>query len=108
MLLESQGFKVNSMYIQALCRDFGVRISAERGIDKQLYIIPINKISDRWLVRYFNHKADVLRQTRETKVLPPICSARERWKDRKCLDYCDVANQCPYGARLRSARGRAS
>lgn len=108
MLLESQGFKVNSMYIQALCRDFGVRISAERGIDKQLYIIPINKISDRWLVRYFNHKADVLRQARETKVLPPICSARERWKDRKCLDYCDVANQCPYGARLRSARGRAS
>ena len=88
------------MYIQALCRDFGVRISAERGIDKQL--------SDRWLVRYFNHKADVLRQARETKVLPPICSARERWKDRKCLDYCDVANQCPYGARLRSARGRAS
>ena len=108
MLLESQGFKVNSMYIQALCRDFGVRISAERGIDKQLYIIPINKISDRWLVRYFNHKADVLRQARETKVLPPICSARERWKDRKCLDYCDVANQCPYGARLRSAHGRAS
>lgn len=108
MLLESQGFKVNSMYIQALCRDFGVRISAERGIDKQLYIIPINKISDRWLVRYFNHKADVLRQARETKVLPPICSARERWKDRKCLDYCYVANQCPYGARLRSAHGRAS
>ena len=108
MLLESQGFKVNSMYIQALCRDFGVRMSAERGIDKPLYVIPINRISDRWLVKYFNHKANVLRNAKKTNILPPICSARERWKDRKCLDYCDVANQCPYGARLRSARGRAS
>lgn len=104
MLLESQGFIVREMYIQALCRDFGVRISAERGIDKPLYVIPIKRISDRWLIRYFNHKAFVLRKAMEVNILPPICSARERWKDRKCLGYCDVADVCPYGSRIKAEK----
>ena len=39
LLLEHQGFKVNKMYIQALCRDSNLRIAKERGIDKTVYII---------------------------------------------------------------------
>ena len=100
MLLERAGFKVNRMVIQALCRDASLRISQERGINKPVYIIPINKISDRWLTRYFQHKAKLLSEAIATKTLPPVCSFRERWNDRKCLDYCAARENCPYAQKL--------
>lgn len=96
ILLEQQGFKVNKMFIQAICRDSNLRIANERGIDKAVYIIPINKISDSWLKKYFNHKAKILRNAISTNTLPPVCSPRERWHDRKCLDYCAARQNCPY------------
>ena len=100
MLLEAQGFKVSKMYIQALCRDSNLRIAAERGIDKTVYIIPINKISDYWRKIYFNHKAKLLRVALQTNSLPPVCSHRERWGNRKCLDYCAARDNCPYAQSL--------
>ena len=101
LLLESQGFKVNRMFIQALCRDYNLRIAAERGIDKTVYIIPINKISDHWLKKYFNHKAKLLRDALQSQSLPPVCSHRERWGNRKCLDYCAARENCPYAQSLK-------
>ena len=104
MLLERAGFKVNRMMIQALCRDSGLRIAHERGITKSVYIIPINKISDHWLTRYFQHKAKLLRRAIETKTLPPICSFRERWGNRKCLGYCAARENCPYAQKLTATK----
>jgi len=101
MLLEAQGFKVSKMYIQALCRDSNLRIAQERGIDKAVYIIPINKISDHWLKKYFNHKAKLLHEALENHTLPPVCSYRERWGNRKCLDYCAARENCPYAQSLK-------
>ena len=100
LLLERAGFKISRMYIQAICRDASLRIAAERGIDKSVYIIPINRISDCWLTRYFQHKAKLLSKAIATKTLPPICSFRERWGNRKCLDYCAGRENCPYAQRL--------
>ena len=100
MLLERAGFKVNRMFIQALCRDLGLRIAAERGITKSVYIIPINKISDHWIQLYFQHKAKVLRDAISSNTLPPVCSVRERWNDRKCLGYCAARENCPYAQKL--------
>ena len=100
MLLERAGFKVNRMVIQALCRDASLRIAQERGINKPVYIIPINKISDHWLNRYFRHKSKVLRDAISTNTLPPVCSFRERWNDRKCLGYCATRENCPYAQKL--------
>ena len=101
MLLEKQGFKVSKMFIQAICRDSNLRIAQERGIDKTVYIIPINKISDCWLKKYFQHKAKILKNALKTKILPPICSHRERWNDRKCLDYCAARENCPHAQKLK-------
>lgn len=102
LLLERAGFKISRMYIQAICRDASLRIAAERGIDKPVYIIPINKISDHWLTRYFQHKAKLLREAIKSKTLPPICSFHERWGNRKCLGYCAARENCPYAQRLQS------
>ena len=104
MLLERAGFTVNRMVIEALCRDSGLRIAQERGITKSVYIIPINKISDHWLTRYFQHKAKLLRNAIESKTLPPVCSYRERWGNRKCLGYCAARENCPYAQRLISRK----
>ena len=104
MLLERAGFKVNRMVIEALCRDSGLRIATERGITKSVYIIPINKISDHWLQLYFQHKAKLLREAIATKTLPPICSYRERWGNRKCLGYCAARENCPYAQKLTATK----
>ncbi len=101
ILLEKQGFEVNTMYIQAMCRDGSLRIANERGIDRNIYIIPINKISNHWLTRYFKHKAKVLNESMITRSIPKLCSARERWHDRKCLGYCDVADYCDYAMAIK-------
>ena len=100
MLLERAGFKVSRMYVQAICRDASLRIATERGIDKPVYIIPINKIGDSWLTSYFRHKAKVLSEAITTNTLLPGCSFRERWNDRKCLSYCAARENCPHSKSL--------
>lgn len=97
ILLEKQGFNVNKMVIQAICRDTGLRISTERGINQSVYLLNINKISDTWLTRYMKYKANKLQQALDKKELPRSCTPKETWQDRKCQDYCVVAENCPYG-----------
>ena len=102
MLLEAQGFRVEKMEIQAMCRDYGLRIAAERHITKPIYLIPIPRISDGWLDRYMKAKSACLQSALKSRSLPPICRPRERWNGRKCLAYCPVASSCSYGASLRT------
>ena len=104
MLLEQAGFIVKRMVIEALCRDNSLRIASERGINQAVYLIPINRISDLWLTRYFAAKARRLQEAMKTKKLPPVCSARERWHNRKCLDYCDARQHCPYAQEINVMR----
>ena len=99
-LLEKEGYPVRRMVIQALCRDSNLKTAVERGITEKSYLIEINKISDYWLQKYFSKKATMLREAMETRELPPICTPRERWNDRKCLDYCAARENCPYARRL--------
>lgn len=82
------------MVIQALCRDSGLRIAAERGITESVYLIPIHKISDHWLTQYIKAKAHRLEKALHTQEVPSLCSAKETWHGRKCNGYCPVAEQC--------------
>ena len=100
LLCEKAGIKVDRMYIQAICRDAGLRIATERGIDQTIYIIPIHRISDHWLRLYFQTKAKRLSRAMQDHKLPPVCSAKERWNDRKCLGYCAARENCPYAKAL--------
>ena len=101
ILLEQKGFKVKDMKIQAFVRDYNLRMAAERNITSPVYIIKINKISDHWVKLYMATKAKRLKEALESKTLPPVCSAKERWADRKCLDYCAVAEYCPHALALK-------
>ena len=108
ILLEQRGFKVESMKIQAFCRDFSLRIAEERNIRRQVYIININKISDRWIKLYMETKAKRLKEALEKGYLPQLCTPKERWNDRKCKDYCAVAGNCPYGRMVKAGMKQAA
>ena len=108
ILLEQAGFKVKDMVIQALCRDYSLRMAAERNITRPLYLIKINKISDHWIRWYMSAKAKKLKRSMSEHHLPARCSARERWHDRKCQSYCDVAEFCPYGRLMKRVADRAA
>ncbi len=101
MLLEQAGFVVKRMVIQALCRDNNLRTASERGITQAVYLIPIQRISDHWLTKYFTAKAKRLQEALDTKKLPAVCSARERWNNQKCLGYCDAREHCEYAREIK-------
>lgn len=103
ILLEEKGYKVERMEIQALCRDFNLRMAAERNITSPIYLIHINKISDRWVKLYMKTKVERLNKALQTGKTQYICSNKERWQDRKCKDYCVVTENCPYGRQFKQA-----
>lgn len=96
MLLEKDGFKVNKMIIQVFCRDYNTKMAQDLGITNPVYIIKVNKISNYWLKLYFRTKYERLKKALETKIPSKVCNFRERWGNRKCQDYCDVKEHCPY------------
>ena len=104
ILLEQRGFNVDRMEIQAMCRDYSLKVASERNITKPVYIIHINKISDYWVKLYMETKAKRLKDALAKGYLPKLCSAKERWQDRKCRDYCAVAENCPYGRMIKHSR----
>ena len=101
ILLEERGFKVNRVEVQALCRDFNLRVASERNITSPVYIIHINKISDIWIKKYMKAKAKRLNEALIKGKTSHICNSKERWHDRKCKDYCSVASFCPYGKQFK-------
>ena len=94
LLLEEHNFKVDDMYIQLYVRDYSVRISSERNITQPMYLLHINKISDHWLKAYFSAKKEHLAAALNDKIAPAFCSHRESWHGRKCVNYCDVHEEC--------------
>ena len=104
ILLEQRGFTVDRMEIQAMCRDYSLKVASERNIIKPVYIIHINKISDHWVKLYMETKAKRLKDALAKGYLPKLCSSKERWQDRKCRDYCAVAENCPYGRMIRYSK----
>ena len=109
MLLEQHNFPVDEMYIQIYVRDYSLRIASERNIDRPVYLLKINRISDRWLQRYFEAKKERLDVSLKQGKLPAFCSPRESWHGKKCTDYCDVYDECKkqYEATLSSVDDKA-
>ncbi len=87
------GYTVKNMAIQVVSRDAGLMISAIRKIEEKAPLIPVNGISKQWVDRYLQRKRDLLFNALEQDY-SPLCRKRDRWYGRKCLNYCDVKEQC--------------
>ena len=82
--LESQGFAVKDMYIEAIVRDGGTIAARSRGIIQNAYLIPVRRMPDEEVKAYFKTKADALQSALATEVIPPPCTDEECWERRKC------------------------
>lgn len=87
---------VKNLACQMTVRDGGTYIASSRGITENSYLVPINKISDRWVERYMKAKSNRLISALSSKKLPPPCEYRERWGGRKCENYCPVNHLCDF------------
>lgn len=94
LLLEEHNFPVDDMYIQMYVRDYSVRMASERNIDRPMYLLKINRISDSWLYLYFAMKKAALDEALKNGATPGFCRHRENWNGRKCKEYCDVYEEC--------------
>lgn len=88
---------VNNLVCEVIVRDGNTYIAQQRGITEAGYLVPINKISDRWVERYMKKKASDLLHALETKTIPPPCRHSETWGGMKCERYCNVAQFCEKG-----------
>lgn len=95
------GLPVNNLVCEIIVRDGGTYIAQSRGITEPGYLVPINKISDRWVERYMKKKAGDLTKALETDEMPPPCRCSETWNGLKCERYCSVADYCDVGRRAK-------
>ena len=93
-LLESKGFPVDRMVLQAIVRDGGTYLAKKRGLARNIYLIDVPRQDDDGVTAYFAGKRDALKAALETNTIPPLCSNDERWQDRKCAEFCRVAEFC--------------
>lgn len=101
-LMEQHGIHVKAINVNMFVRG-GVDATAKKyGITQPGYIVPINFVSLKWVRMYMKAKYDRLMEAIEKQEIPPVCSKRDRWDtsksypDRKCRDWCDVHEFCPY------------
>lgn len=92
--LESCGFPVRRMFIEAFPRDGGVKAAAMNGVGQNALLLPINHIPDRHIKAYMQTKRDRLLQALEPANTAPRCKPRECWNGRKCQGYCNVSEYC--------------
>jgi hypothetical protein len=99
--LESAGFQVKRMFVEAIVRDGGTFSATSRGIDKNIYLIPITRMDDEFVKLYFTNKSKDLLTALDTKTMPPPCTDKECWEGRKCKDYCSASQYCDKGQKIR-------
>lgn len=102
IMLEERGIQVGKMQLQVTVRDGGIMVAKNRGIDRNMYLIPIKRLGDNEVFNYFHGKKAMLLDALEAYnydplLLPSLCNNRECWDGNRCRGYCEVAEFCPKG-----------
>ena len=95
-LLETNGYEVDEMFIQATVRDAGLQIARERGITGNIYMIEVPYIDNEHLLERYITKREALLSALANDELPEKCTDEETWNGMKCESYCSVREVCPY------------
>ena len=92
IFFEYYGFGISDMRLQVMVRDGGTYIAKSRGIDKNMYIIPIPFLDDKEVLSYYYNLNYEVKQAFEGNYRK--CNAWESWDNRRCNGYCEVSDQC--------------
>ncbi len=93
ILFEQQGFPISRMQIQAIPRDGGTYIAKNRGINKNIYLIPIKRMINKEVMDFYKKlqgEVDTAFDTGFTRK----CTPWESWDGRRCERYCEVKDAC--------------
>lgn len=102
MFFEYNGFPISRMQIQAIPRDGGTFIATNRGIEKNLYVIPIKRLHDIDVHRfYLKLQQEVDKAFRYGFIRK--CNDWESWEGRRCKGYCEVSEDCKSMDRTKGA-----
>lgn len=93
MFFEKCGFPVSRMQIQAVPRDGGTYIAKSRGIEKNLYIIPVNRLSETEVLEFYRTLSNEVEEGFKAGFVRK-CNFWESWEGRKCDGYCEVSEDC--------------
>lgn len=97
IMLEERGLTINRMQVQVTVRDGGLAVARSRGVDRNMMMVPIKRLSDDDVRDYFYMKATQLAKALEDGSWSQPCSNHECWDGVRCRGYCEVAMYCPKG-----------
>lgn len=113
LLLEHAGFPVSRRVLVAVTRDwrsyeYKKEVASQNPTRPQRtarvqpapavppiveYEVPLQTDTREW----FGARAASLRDSLTLAVLPSVCTAEERWQDRRCEQWCPVWEHCDHG-----------
>jgi hypothetical protein len=94
LMIEACGFPVSRMIIQATVRDGNTVVAHNRGVMKNIYLIPVQRLNDTEVSYYFERKRRELLEALKAGIMPAPCSEKESWEGKRCKSYCPVAEFC--------------
>lgn len=90
---ERAGFPVSKLQVMAIPRDGNTFIAKNRGIDKNMYIIPITRMPDHEVLDYYEKLQHEVNMAFEEEYAR-LCEPWEHWSGNRCNGYCEVAEEC--------------
>jgi len=93
LLFEKYGFPVSQMRIQVVSRDGGTYIAKGRGVDRNLYVIPIKRLVDKDVINFYRHLSDEV-NIAFASGYARMCDYWESWGKRRCKGFCEVSEVC--------------
>lgn len=108
LFVEDLGFNISQLLVQCTVRDGGTKSSKINGIDAKLLFVPIKMLDNQYVREYFSQKRTALLTALDKQELPELCPFEERWSNRRCKGFCEVAEFCPEGRQMnRMDNGKA-
>lgn len=94
IFFEKAGFPVSKMLLQVIPRDGGTYIAKNRGIDRELYLIPIKRLHNKDVLSFYESLATEVLEAFKTDYAR-LCNMRESWDRKRCVErYCEVVESC--------------
>jgi len=93
IFFNNYGFKINKIQIQVIGRDGGTYIAKSRGIDRNLYIIPVKKLPDDEVLAFYDTLSGEVDEAFKAGYVRK-CNEWEGWEGRRCEGFCEVSEHC--------------
>ena len=93
IFFEDNHFPISKMRLQIMVRDGGLYVARNRGITRNLYLIPIPRMNDTEVLFFYDQLQKAVDEA-FAMGWAPHCSAEESWDGRRCDGFCEISEAC--------------